>query len=319
MASLTNPVKKEEIVPRFLDYAKAVYSFHTDPNVWSANNLPYEGFTFSGWGTPITQVIPSDGSWFVLGTFYKAKIRKSDGTYLTMWDGPLPHGPREDWLLYETGTGPALVDKVAKLYNTHLQRDAEIGGLQYWYARCLTEKFSTVEKAFKAQAQADTAADGILTIEPILDDQGDMIVERVENPIAAYVIWKAILWETNRYTRVRTMNVKLNVTGGGGNKGTYANPGIAFDETKYALLDDSYLTDVGQVKANWTGGIHAINGIMRVEEGYVITAGVLENYFNALKSAWEQVAQSTTADLAIQTDVCHSSCHSSCHGSRGRR
>lgn len=132
------------------------------------------------------------------------------------------------------------------------------------------------------------------------------------NRVTAENIVSALVAETNRYTRIRQVRAKLNVTGGGGNKPAAgsvlgAPKGIVYDETGIAHMSDA------NKAANITAPNPATNNI---QTGSVIDDVNLENYFTALKDAY---VVSRLSVLELTKDVCHSSCHSSCHGSRSRR
>lgn len=124
-------------------------------------------------------------------------------------------------------------------------------------------------------------------------------------PITATNIYNALVAETNRYTRIRTLRARLNVTGGGGNTGTRPSQGIVFDQTQVANMSTSYLLNIGS--PNNAG----------VASGQVVTATNFENFFENLRTAYNTTSRNST--LQVDISVCHASCHSSCHGSRGRR
>ncbi len=124
-------------------------------------------------------------------------------------------------------------------------------------------------------------------------------------PITALNIYNSLVQETNRYTRIRTLRARLNVTGSGGNSGTRPNQGIVFDETKVANMSTSYLLNIGS--PNNAG----------VASGQVVTTTNFENFFENLRTAYNTTSRNSV--LSVEISVCHASCHSSCHGSRGRR
>lgn len=123
-------------------------------------------------------------------------------------------------------------------------------------------------------------------------------------PITASTIYNTLVTETNAYTRLRRLQARLNVTGGGGNTGSRPTAGIVFDQTNKANMNTSFLQSVGS-PAN-----------AGVASGQTISASGLESFFTNLQTAYG-TARDTT--FTITVNVCHASCHSSCHGSRGRR
>jgi hypothetical protein len=122
--------------------------------------------------------------------------------------------------------------------------------------------------------------------------------------ITASTIYNALVAETNRYTRIRSLRARLLITapGGAGNKTREANSG--FDDTQIAHLSSAYQADIGS-PAN--GG---------VVSPQTISATNLETFFNTLRTAYNTARATATQ---IDVSVCHSSCHVSCHSSRGRR
>lgn len=122
--------------------------------------------------------------------------------------------------------------------------------------------------------------------------------------INASNIVNALLTETALYTNIRNMRAILNVTGGGGNTGSYPSPGIIYDATNKSNLDISYRQTLNAVSnAN-------------VASGYTVSTTNLETFFTNLQTEYSTQAGNVAT---IQVDVCHSSCHSSCHSNRGRR
>jgi hypothetical protein len=125
------------------------------------------------------------------------------------------------------------------------------------------------------------------------------------DPITASTIYNALVAETNAYTRIRNLQAKLNVDGGGGNTGTRPTAGVVFDETNVANMNSDFL----QTTANNTANAG-------VSSGSTIDDTNLETFFDNLRTAYSTARANTTV---VQVDVCHASCHSSCHSSRGRR
>jgi len=122
--------------------------------------------------------------------------------------------------------------------------------------------------------------------------------------ITASNIVNALLTETALYTNIRNLRAILNVTGGGGNTGSYPNPGYIFDTTAKSYLDNSYRQTLSSVNTS------------SVETGQTISQTNLETFFTNLQTEYNMNLANTTT---IQVDVCHSSCHANCHDSRGRR
>ncbi len=123
-------------------------------------------------------------------------------------------------------------------------------------------------------------------------------------PITASTIYNTLVSETNAYTRIRRLNARLNVTGGGGNTGSRPTAGIVYNQTNKANMNTSFLQSVGS-PAN--GG---------VASGNEVSVTNLQAFFTNLQTAYA-TARDTTYTITV--NVCHASCHSSCHGSRGRR
>jgi hypothetical protein len=135
--------------------------------------------------------------------------------------------------------------------------------------------------------------------------------------ITAADVVSALVSETNRYTVIRKVRAKLNVTGAGGNKpggpvniktANNSTPlGVVYDQTKVAHMAPAYgAGNISQPNA-------ATYGIARNQP---IDSSNLESYMAALRDAY--VTKRNTV-YAITTNVCHASCHNSCHGSRSRR
>lgn len=129
------------------------------------------------------------------------------------------------------------------------------------------------------------------------------------NKIDASEINDTLATETAAYSNIRKLRAILNYTGVGdgaggvGNTGTWAgNPGVNFDQTQVAYLNNQYL--------------QSMSGTTNLGAGDIIDDSVLEAKFGALSTVYTAARNNTQT---IQIDVCHSSCHSSCHGSRGRR
>jgi hypothetical protein len=126
----------------------------------------------------------------------------------------------------------------------------------------------------------------------------------VNSNITAANIVNALLTETALYTNIRNLRALLNVTGGGGNTGSYGSPGIIYDNTQKSNLNTSYRQTLNTVN------------ISNVQADQIITIANLETFFTNLQTEYSTNAANT---VTIQVDVCHASCHSSCHGNRGRR
>lgn len=124
------------------------------------------------------------------------------------------------------------------------------------------------------------------------------------DPINAATIYNALVAETNTYTRIRKLQAKMNVTGGGGNTGSRPTAGIVYDYTNVANMNTNYLQNIGSPDNRG------------VASGQNVSATNLENFFDTLRSAYNTKRDTVQT---IQIDVCHASCHSSCHSSRGRR
>lgn len=129
------------------------------------------------------------------------------------------------------------------------------------------------------------------------------------DPINATSIYNAFVSETNRYTRIRNMQAKLNVTGDGGNlplgPRTPETPGILIDTTAVAHMSGGYQQNIGSPS---NGGVAA---------GNQISVSNIQQLFTNLRNSYNS-ARGTTQTITI--DVCHANCHSNCHSSgRSRR
>jgi hypothetical protein len=126
--------------------------------------------------------------------------------------------------------------------------------------------------------------------------------------IDASSIYWALNAETNRYTSIRKLRAKLNVTGEAGDTNDDIGPvgdyGIQYDVTKIAYLSDDYLQTIDDPD---NAG---------VAKDQVIDDTKLETLFDNFKAAYNTKRDTT---VTITKDVCHASCHTSCHSSRGRR
>lgn len=124
------------------------------------------------------------------------------------------------------------------------------------------------------------------------------------DPINATTIFNTLRTETAAYTRIRSLNAKLNVTGGGGNTGTRPTAGVVTNVTNPANMNTSFLQTLA---ATANGG---------VASGQTISVANLQTFFTNLQTAYNTARANT---YTIQVNVCHASCHSNCHSSRGRR
>ena len=126
--------------------------------------------------------------------------------------------------------------------------------------------------------------------------------------ITAGTVYNVLVQETRKYSSIRNLRARVNVTGAGGNTPlgplTPSTPGIVFDQTAKSYLSTTYLQSLGTP------------GNAGVSSGQNVRSANLENFFSNLQSQYN-VYRDTLVTLTV--NVCHSSCHSSCHGSRGRR
>jgi len=133
---------------------------------------------------------------------------------------------------------------------------------------------------------------------------GNSIGTNADGDITAQNIYDTLITETYRYTKIRTMRAVLFVDGGGGNTGSRPTPGVVYDQTAIAYMNDNYLQGVSAGRDN-------------VYAGNIVTAGGLEVMFANMRAAYNGARAVKAGDY--QVNVCHASCHSSCHSSRGRR
>jgi len=137
---------------------------------------------------------------------------------------------------------------------------------------------------------------------------GDDIKADGSELIDANAIYNALVTETNRYTSIRKVRARLNVTGVSGTSNTDKGPigtfGIVFDQTQVAYLSDDYLQTI-------TDPDNA-----SVSAGEIIDDDNLETLFSNFRAAYNSERDNT---ITLTRNVCHASCHSSCHSSRGRR
>lgn len=122
--------------------------------------------------------------------------------------------------------------------------------------------------------------------------------------ITASTIRDVLVAETQRYTNLRKLQARLNVTGDGGNTGSRPTAGIVFDQTQVSYLAAADRQTLGAV---------ANSG---VTTDSLVSSSNLEGYFTNLRTEYRAKRDTTTTKTH---DVCHASCHSSCHSSRGRR
>jgi len=137
-----------------------------------------------------------------------------------------------------------------------------------------------------------------------IETSGASISTGPNGEINAQYIYDALITETYRYTRIRTIQCILTVSGDGGNTGSRPTPGVIYDATAIANLNTGYLQGVSSGRDN-------------VYSGNTITVGGLEAMFDSMRANYNS-ARATSAGT-FTTTVCHASCHSSCHSSRGRR
>jgi hypothetical protein len=137
--------------------------------------------------------------------------------------------------------------------------------------------------------------------------------------VTASTILDAFATATASYSRIRLLRARLNVTGGGGNRGTRPTPGIVFDDTRVTHMSSSFDQNVGFISEG--GGVFPGTIISRasLQGGAVIGDGSfinLSGYFVECRERYRELRNNSTT---ITVNVCHASCHSSCHGSRSRR
>jgi hypothetical protein len=140
-----------------------------------------------------------------------------------------------------------------------------------------------------------------------IEINGDSIAGGGNGEIVAQYIYDTLITETYRYSKIRNLRARLNVTGGGGNNGSRPSPGIVYDQTAVAYMNDNYRQGVSAARDN----VYVDN---------TITSGGLEVMFSNMRGAYNWARGNTVAAGGEwTTNVCHASCHSSCHSSRGRR
>lgn len=125
---------------------------------------------------------------------------------------------------------------------------------------------------------------------------GDSIA-KAGDVIKASDIYNVLVAETRRFTSIRNLRARRNITGN-------SSSGVNYDETRKAHLSTSYLQEVSNVHNRG------------VASGQVISSSNMESFFNELRNHYTNLSGNT---LTVTVDVCHASCHSSCHSSRGRR
>jgi hypothetical protein len=125
-------------------------------------------------------------------------------------------------------------------------------------------------------------------------------------PITASTIYNALVAETNRYTRIRSLRATLTIT----------DPGYAIGGNSTRLSTDALdLTNIAHLSAAYAQSIGSPNN-GGVATGQSISVTNLQTLFGNLQTAYNTARATSTL---INVSVCHSSCHASCHGSRGRR
>jgi len=137
--------------------------------------------------------------------------------------------------------------------------------------------------------------------------------------VTASSILTAFANATKTYTRIRLIRARLNVTGGGGNRGSRPTPGIVFDETRVTHMNSSFEQNVGFIDEG--GGVFPGTIISRasLQGGAVIGDGSFINLSGYFVECRERYRELRTNSTTITVNVCHASCHGSCHGSRTRR
>lgn len=140
-----------------------------------------------------------------------------------------------------------------------------------------------------------------------IEINGDSIGTNASGEITAQNIYDTLITETYRYTKIRNVRARLNVTGAGGNTGSRPTAGIVYDQTAVAFLNDNYRVGVSSNRHD----VYANN---------TVTAYGLEVMFGSMRDNYNWARGQTVAAAGEWTvNVCHASCHSSCHSSRGRR
>lgn len=130
--------------------------------------------------------------------------------------------------------------------------------------------------------------------------------------ITAGTIYSVLRTETWRFTHIRRLRARLNVTGPGGNSGSRPTPGIVFNQVRIAHLGITHRRNLSHLEPLDRSNVWA---------GNVISRSGLNTMFSSLRAGYRRASRnsSTSPDVEITINVCHASCHSSCHSSRGRR
>lgn len=152
------------------------------------------------------------------------------------------------------------------------------------------------------------------------------VVDTVTPEVTASAVASAFIDWTRQMTRIRNARMRLQVTGGGGNRPAGPRPGpaapaYAEDVIGIAYLSSGYTQTLPSVQQNDVGaGLiitrNGLDGTLAQNPnfgGAILQSGFMQNLLNG----WEQ-RKGNLATLPTAT-VCHASCHASCHGARGRR
>jgi hypothetical protein len=128
----------------------------------------------------------------------------------------------------------------------------------------LIDRFADFVTAVVNGSATNVPADNIIwaaDTKPFADFDGNLLTGNLADPITlsigannlggsgavinANTINRVLLGQLAIYTNVRKLRAILNVTGGGGNTGSYANTGVFSDQTGKAKMNNSYLQTFG--------------------------------------------------------------------------
>lgn len=320
--ALTNPVDSLNIWQAFKNANKAydLYTAQQSVNFWSDNNFPTNDPIWSEgdyWGPNIIELPDESHVFMTLGQYRLGYLGGVDA-----WE-------------YQSGSGNTYVETINTYFVKYYGRNASYDEMEYWYDVWLQaaakDDFFLKNGWFSNQVTPQDEASFASTVSGTSaawtykdNAEGNPII--FDDPISAKILWRMIMTDIQRYTRIRLAHITIEVTGEGGSSGTlygaaYTQQGICFDQTGAALLNWDYLLpfpNTYPVSTGWPKYLTPGNGgIMKIERGYKVMAGVLENWYQEILNKWTELQSDNT--IEVELSGCHSSCHSSCHGSRGRR
>jgi len=157
--------------------------------------------------------------------------------------------------------------------------------------------------------------------------------------ISADNIFDVLVQELGNFTRIKSLQAKLNIKGDGYSSGssktdasitinsityyltadaalgsvTACNVGVVTDVTGYVVFTDDTTAHDFHSTVNITQTSTPIQSGMRIYSFDTYDGGL---FYQQLQDEFLRIRE---LEWIIQTNMCHCSCHTSCHSSRGRR